>query len=237
MLQFVNERKILKWNFKRNALTVANEMVSKLLCWVHLFVNLTDASPVWSSLDITGKIPLINKCRDGVILYIQMAAWQQVIICRYHMFGEDVYRLRVLLRPSQPELTEVVLFHKEGNFGDNWNYAQITLNLSTESTVRKVRQSQTWSCRYTNSAQWSCDLFRWCLRLRRRVAIKTTLLLMTSLWDLRAVAPPHRNQQMYLYQRPPPPYHVRMNLPLHTWLETGQLRQWLHSSWDTYHAH
>nr|NP_001098368.1 enteropeptidase-1 [Oryzias latipes]BAF57203.1 enteropeptidase-1 [Oryzias latipes] len=53
----------------------------------------------------------------------------------YHMFGEDVYRLRVLLRPSQPELTEVVLFHKEGNFGDNWNYAQITLNLSTESTV------------------------------------------------------------------------------------------------------
>lgn len=87
-----------------------------------------------------------------------------------------------------------------------------------------------------NSAQWSCDLFRWCLRLRRRVAIKTTLPLMTSLWDLRAVAPPHRNQQMYLYQQPLPPYHVRMNLPLHTWLETGQLRQWLHSSWDTYHV-
>uniref|UniRef100_A0A3B3C1K1 Transmembrane serine protease 15 n=1 Tax=Oryzias melastigma TaxID=30732 RepID=A0A3B3C1K1_ORYME len=53
----------------------------------------------------------------------------------YHMFGEDVYRLRVLLRASQPESTEVVLFHKEGNFGDNWNYGQITLNLTTETTV------------------------------------------------------------------------------------------------------
>ncbi|XP_039633777.1 enteropeptidase [Perca fluviatilis] len=49
----------------------------------------------------------------------------------YHMFGEDVYRLRVLL--SQPAVT--VLFQRDGNYGDRWNYGQVTLNLTTESTV------------------------------------------------------------------------------------------------------
>ncbi|XP_028450431.1 enteropeptidase [Perca flavescens] len=49
----------------------------------------------------------------------------------YHMLGEDIYRLRVLL--SQPDVT--VLFQRDGNYGDRWNYGQVTLNLTTESTV------------------------------------------------------------------------------------------------------
>ncbi|XP_061596462.1 enteropeptidase [Cololabis saira] len=51
----------------------------------------------------------------------------------YHMFGEDVYRLRVLLRSLQS--ATIVLFWKDGNYGDNWNYGQVTLNLTSEATV------------------------------------------------------------------------------------------------------
>ncbi|GLD65571.1 enteropeptidase isoform X1, partial [Lates japonicus] len=56
----------------------------------------------------------------------------------YHMFGEDVHRLRVLLlrsSPSQPEPAVTVVFQRDGNYGDNWNYGQVTLNLTDEATV------------------------------------------------------------------------------------------------------
>lgn len=56
-------------------------------------------------------------------------------VCRYHMFGEDVYQLKVLLSPSQPEAAVTVVFQKDGNYGDNWNYGQVTLNLTSETTV------------------------------------------------------------------------------------------------------
>ncbi|KAL6098208.1 tmprss15 [Pungitius sinensis] len=49
----------------------------------------------------------------------------------YHMFGEDVHRLRVLL--SGPPV--IVVMQKDGNYGDNWNYGQVTLNLTTETVV------------------------------------------------------------------------------------------------------
>uniref|UniRef100_A0AAQ4QC14 Transmembrane serine protease 15 n=1 Tax=Gasterosteus aculeatus aculeatus TaxID=481459 RepID=A0AAQ4QC14_GASAC len=49
----------------------------------------------------------------------------------YHMFGEDVHRLRVLL--SGPPV--IVVIQRDGNYGDNWNYGQVTLNLTTETVV------------------------------------------------------------------------------------------------------
>ncbi|TNM84403.1 hypothetical protein fugu_008581 [Takifugu bimaculatus] len=49
----------------------------------------------------------------------------------YHMFGEDVHRLHVLLLQNATTL----VFQKEGNYGDRWNYGQVTLNLTTETTV------------------------------------------------------------------------------------------------------
>ncbi|KAK9537077.1 hypothetical protein VZT92_006813 [Zoarces viviparus] len=49
----------------------------------------------------------------------------------YHMFGEDIHRLKVFL--SQPAIT--VVFQRDGNYGDNWNYGQVTLNLTKETTV------------------------------------------------------------------------------------------------------
>ncbi|KAM6907738.1 enteropeptidase [Xenentodon cancila] len=51
----------------------------------------------------------------------------------YHMFGEDVRRLRVLLCPLQS--ATIVLFQKDGNYGDTWNHGQVTLNLTSEATV------------------------------------------------------------------------------------------------------
>ncbi|CAF97271.1 unnamed protein product, partial [Tetraodon nigroviridis] len=49
----------------------------------------------------------------------------------YHMFGEDVHRLHVLL--LQPAVT--LVFQKEGNYGDSWNYGQVTLNLTADTMV------------------------------------------------------------------------------------------------------
>ncbi|KAM4726936.1 enteropeptidase [Anableps anableps] len=53
----------------------------------------------------------------------------------YHMFGEDVHRLRVLLRPLLPDADVIMLFQKDGNYGDTWNYGQVTLNPASEATV------------------------------------------------------------------------------------------------------
>lgn len=52
-------------------------------------------------------------------------------VLRYHMFGEDVHRLHVLL--LQPAVT--LVFQKEGNYGDSWNYGQVTLNLTADTMV------------------------------------------------------------------------------------------------------
>lgn len=54
-----------------------------------------------------------------------------VVVPRYHMFGEDVHRLHVLLLQSAATL----VFQKEGNYGDSWNYGQVTLALTTDATV------------------------------------------------------------------------------------------------------
>lgn len=58
------------------------------------------------------------------------------------MFGEDVHRLQVLL--LQPAAT--VVFQKDGNYGDNWNYGQVTLNLTTETTVSDITDSTDGAC-------------------------------------------------------------------------------------------
>ncbi|XP_038622100.1 enteropeptidase [Tachyglossus aculeatus] len=44
----------------------------------------------------------------------------------YHMYGDAVYRLSVNI--SNEHNGEKTVFQKEGNYGDNWNYGQVTLN-------------------------------------------------------------------------------------------------------------
>ncbi|XP_051902352.1 enteropeptidase [Hippocampus zosterae] len=53
----------------------------------------------------------------------------------YHMFGEDVYRLQVLLLGASPGDVGTVVFHRDGNYGDNWNYGQVPLSSATVSRV------------------------------------------------------------------------------------------------------
>ncbi|XP_024921226.1 enteropeptidase isoform X2 [Cynoglossus semilaevis] len=50
----------------------------------------------------------------------------------YHMFGEDVYRLRLLMKSTT---SSMILFEKEGNYGNIWNFAQVTFNLTTTAMV------------------------------------------------------------------------------------------------------
>ncbi|XP_048023193.1 LOW QUALITY PROTEIN: enteropeptidase [Megalobrama amblycephala] len=50
----------------------------------------------------------------------------------YHMFGVEVWRLTVTKEEGS---SVTVLFQKEGNYGDNWNYAQATLNVTEDAVV------------------------------------------------------------------------------------------------------
>ena len=55
------------------------------------------------------------------------------------MFGEEVHRLQVFLEDS----TVTVVFQRDGNYGDNWNYGQVTLHLTTETKVSDITQEVT----------------------------------------------------------------------------------------------
>lgn len=65
-----------------------------------------------------------------------------VVVPRYHMFGEDVHRLHVLLHNA----ITLLVFQKEGNYGDRWNYGQVTLNLTTETMVGDADVWSTGRC-------------------------------------------------------------------------------------------
>ncbi|XP_038862085.1 enteropeptidase [Salvelinus namaycush] len=57
----------------------------------------------------------------------------------YHMYGENVHRLRVLVERRSTsvvrEASVIVVFQKEGNYGDNWHFGQVTLNSTADATV------------------------------------------------------------------------------------------------------
>jgi len=44
------------------------------------------------------------------------------------MWGAEVQRLRVLLAGA-------VVFQRDGDYGDTWNYGQVTLDLTSRTTV------------------------------------------------------------------------------------------------------
>ncbi|XP_023799523.1 enteropeptidase isoform X2 [Cyanistes caeruleus] len=51
----------------------------------------------------------------------------------YFMYGDNVYRFRV--RISDEHGQEKTIFEKEGNYGNNWNYGQVTLNETSDFKV------------------------------------------------------------------------------------------------------
>ncbi|XP_066502418.1 enteropeptidase [Hoplias malabaricus] len=50
----------------------------------------------------------------------------------YHMYGADVFRLMVMTERGS---LSSVIFQKDGNYGDNWNYGQITVNTTDEQRI------------------------------------------------------------------------------------------------------
>lgn len=66
---------------------------------------------------------------------------RNLIICacfqiRYYMYGENVYKLSINISSGQN--MEKTVFQKEGNYGENWNYGQVTLNETVEFKVGKI---------------------------------------------------------------------------------------------------
>ncbi|XP_047650784.1 enteropeptidase isoform X1 [Phacochoerus africanus] len=51
----------------------------------------------------------------------------------YYMYGENVYKLSINI--SNDQNVEKIIFQKEGNYGENWNYGQVTLNETVEFKV------------------------------------------------------------------------------------------------------
>ncbi|XP_050567843.1 LOW QUALITY PROTEIN: enteropeptidase [Cygnus atratus] len=51
----------------------------------------------------------------------------------YYMYSPNVYRLSVSISDEQG--VEKIIFEKEGNYGNNWNYGQVTLNETSDFKV------------------------------------------------------------------------------------------------------
>ncbi|XP_032133028.1 enteropeptidase isoform X3 [Sapajus apella] len=51
----------------------------------------------------------------------------------YYMYGENVYKLSINI--SNDQNMEKTIFQKEGNYGENWNYGQVTLNETVKFKV------------------------------------------------------------------------------------------------------
>ncbi|XP_010643952.1 enteropeptidase [Fukomys damarensis] len=51
----------------------------------------------------------------------------------YYMYGDNVYKLSINV--SSDENMEKTIFQKEGNYGQNWNYGQVTLNETREFKI------------------------------------------------------------------------------------------------------
>ncbi|XP_006889888.1 PREDICTED: enteropeptidase [Elephantulus edwardii] len=51
----------------------------------------------------------------------------------YYMYGENVYKLSINISTDQD--MEKTVFQKEGNYGENWNYGQVTLNETVEFKI------------------------------------------------------------------------------------------------------
>lgn len=52
---------------------------------------------------------------------------------RYFMYGSNVYRLRVSTSDGHGQ--ENIIFEKEGSYGNNWIYGQVTLNETSDFKV------------------------------------------------------------------------------------------------------
>ncbi|XP_072900920.1 enteropeptidase [Hemitrygon akajei] len=77
-----------------------------------------------------------NKHFDKIRLYSPMLSTDTNPSCLsfwYHMYGRNVATLRVYI--TLDEVEGFVVFEKDGNYGDQWNYGQLTINETTSVRV------------------------------------------------------------------------------------------------------
>ncbi|EPY81689.1 enteropeptidase [Camelus ferus] len=72
------------------------------------------------------RVGLLSLPLDPTLEPVCLSFW-------YYMYGENVYKLNVNV--SSDQNMEKTIFQKEGNYGENWNYAQVTLNETVEFKV------------------------------------------------------------------------------------------------------
>uniref|UniRef100_A0A4W5RFX8 Transmembrane serine protease 15 n=1 Tax=Hucho hucho TaxID=62062 RepID=A0A4W5RFX8_9TELE len=87
------------------------------------------------------QFPLARASQNFKIRSLRLAHLKEPMCLKfwYHMYGENVHRLRVLVERRSTsvvrEASVIVVFQKEGNYGDNWNFGQVTLNSTADATV------------------------------------------------------------------------------------------------------
>ncbi|XP_006216822.2 enteropeptidase [Vicugna pacos] len=72
------------------------------------------------------RVGLLSLPLDPTLEPVCLSFW-------YYMYGENVYKLNVNV--SSDQNMEKTIFQKEGNYGENWNYGQVTLNETVEFKV------------------------------------------------------------------------------------------------------
>ncbi|XP_006727684.1 enteropeptidase [Leptonychotes weddellii] len=72
------------------------------------------------------RVGLLSLPLDPTLEPVCLSFW-------YYMYGENVYKLSINI--SSDQNMEKTVFQKEGNYGENWNYGQVTLNETVEFKV------------------------------------------------------------------------------------------------------
>ncbi|XP_058919857.1 enteropeptidase isoform X2 [Kogia breviceps] len=72
------------------------------------------------------RVRLLSLLLDPTLEPVCLSFW-------YYMYGENVCNLSINI--SSDENMEKRIFQKEGNYGENWNYGQVTLNETMEFKV------------------------------------------------------------------------------------------------------
>ncbi|XP_046956421.1 enteropeptidase [Lynx rufus] len=72
------------------------------------------------------RVGLLSLPLDPTLEPVCLSFW-------YYMYGENVYKLSINISSNQN--MEKTVFQKEGNYGENWNYGQVTLNETVEFKV------------------------------------------------------------------------------------------------------
>ncbi|XP_039713260.1 enteropeptidase [Pteropus medius] len=72
------------------------------------------------------RVQLLSLPLDPTLEPVCLSFW-------YYMYGENVYKLSINI--SSDQNMEKIIFQKEGNYGKNWNYGQVTINETVEFKV------------------------------------------------------------------------------------------------------